>query len=129
MKNVICFLSLLFCSSCTINQTEYYAISKTQIKVYYAGETFIDYIKPNEVFILYNKSWKSKSKVKYDNLKGYIYTKSSLDYTYTTKPNVSIEKDFNSNSSIPRIINTGPRGGKYYINKNGNKTYVPRGKH
>lgn len=25
-----------------------------------------------------------------------------------------------------KTIHTGPRGGRYYINKNGNKTYVPR---
>jgi hypothetical protein len=25
-----------------------------------------------------------------------------------------------------RTIQTGPRGGHYYINKNGNKTYIPR---
>jgi len=25
-----------------------------------------------------------------------------------------------------RIIQTGPRGGKYYINANGNRTYLPR---
>jgi len=33
---------------------------------------------------------------------------------------------YNSNSSSPatRTIHTGPRGGRYYINKNGKKTYV-----
>ena len=37
--------------------------------------------------------------------------------TYTT-PSVP--------SSTTREIQTGPRGGQYYINSNGNKTYVPR---
>ena len=31
--------------------------------------------------------------------------------------------------SSNQSIQTGPKGGKYYINSNGNKTYVPRGKH
>lgn len=30
------------------------------------------------------------------------------------------------NSSGGRVIHTGPRGGKYYINSNGNKTYIKR---
>jgi hypothetical protein len=34
-------------------------------------------------------------------------------------------KSYNSNSS-GRTILTGPRGGKYYINKNGKKTYIKR---
>ena len=31
-----------------------------------------------------------------------------------------------SSSSNSKVIHTGPRGGRYYINKNGNKTYVKR---
>lgn len=31
---------------------------------------------------------------------------------------------FSSPASTNRVIQTGPRGGRYYINKNGNKTYV-----
>lgn len=34
----------------------------------------------------------------------------------------------NRSSSNTRKILTGPRGGKYYINKNGNKTYIKRNK-
>lgn len=37
----------------------------------------------------------------------------------------SENKSYNSNSS-GRTIYTGPRGGQYYINKNGNKTYIKR---
>lgn len=33
-----------------------------------------------------------------------------------------------SNNST-RTIHTGPRGGQYYINSNGNKTYVPKSKY
>jgi hypothetical protein len=34
--------------------------------------------------------------------------------------------ELNSNSSSSRTIYTGSRGGRYYINKNGNKTYVKK---
>ena len=33
---------------------------------------------------------------------------------------------YSGSSSSSRVIHTGPRGGQYYINKNGNKTYVKR---
>lgn len=33
---------------------------------------------------------------------------------------------YSSSSANGRTIHTGPRGGRYYINKNGNKTYVKR---
>lgn len=39
--------------------------------------------------------------------------------TYTTP-------SYSSSSSSNRVIQTGSRGGKYYINSNGNKTYVKR---
>jgi hypothetical protein len=43
---------------------------------------------------------------------------------YGTKP-----KDYSSESknySSDKNIQTGPKGGQYYINSNGNKTYVPK---
>jgi len=44
--------------------------------------------------------------------------------TNTSTPNTA--RPNTSNSSYDATIQTGPRGGKYYINKNGNKTYVKR---
>jgi hypothetical protein len=46
---------------------------------------------------------------------------------YGTKPADSYNSTYNygsSNYSTP--VYTGPRGGQYYINKNGNKTYISR---
>lgn len=41
------------------------------------------------------------------------------------KSSSSSEKSYNSSSSSYQIL-TGPRGGKYYINSHGNKTYIKR---
>jgi hypothetical protein len=38
----------------------------------------------------------------------------------------SYETGYNSGAGYDATIQTGSRGGKYYINKNGNKTYVKR---
>ncbi|WP_270487859.1 hypothetical protein [Butyricimonas synergistica] len=46
-------------------------------------------------------------------------TNTSSTTTKTTTPTYKSD-----NSS--RVIHTGPRGGKYYINKNGKKTYVKK---
>lgn len=43
------------------------------------------------------------------------------------KQKVKKEKNVSSGDTYNgRTIHTGPRGGKYYINKNGNKTYIKR---
>lgn len=56
---------------------------------------------------------------------------SSLKLTYTAPPkgyksqqNKSIPSSTYTSPSSGHDIKTGPRGGRYYINKNGNKTYV-----
>lgn len=53
------------------------------------------------------------------------------DYCWQHKKSTSTQYKSSSssqyNSSLSsRTIQTGPRGGKYYINKNGNKTYIKR---
>ena len=56
---------------------------------------------------------------------------------FTTKPNTNsytrkagtMPKDYSveaKNYSSGKTINTGSRGGQYYINSRGNKTYVPK---
>ena len=48
--------------------------------------------------------------------------------TYTGESG-SVARDYSSGASSSgsgRIIYTGPRGGQYYYNSNGNKTYVPK---
>lgn len=57
----------------------------------------------------------------------------SINSTYSTNFKYNINSTYNStniysssNSISDRIIYTGPRGGQYYINSNGNKTYVSK---
>ena len=40
------------------------------------------------------------------------------------KPSVKKEEENSEKTSSGQTIYTGPRGGKYYINKNGKKTYI-----
>lgn len=46
--------------------------------------------------------------------------------TTSTKKNSTSATESSSSSSEGRVIYTGPRGGKYYINSNGKKTYIKR---
>ncbi|MFI3268039.1 MAG: hypothetical protein R3Y51_04900 [Rikenellaceae bacterium] len=55
--------------------------------------------------------------------------------TGNTNPNTQVKgttaKDYSSQASnygSGKTIYTGPNGGQYYINSNGNKTYVPKQK-
>lgn len=51
------------------------------------------------------------------------------DYNKSEKSNnnkAKIEKTSTGETYNGKIVHTGPRGGKYYINKNGNKTYIKR---
>jgi hypothetical protein len=76
-------------------------------------------------------------KVRYKDEEGYVSTKVlQLDKNALTIVNnynasqrnsrPAYEGSSNYRSSPSRTIHTGPRGGKYYINKNGKKTYVKK---
>ena len=43
-----------------------------------------------------------------------------------SKSTIKSETKSSDSNSSGRTIHTGPRGGKYYINKNGNKTYIKK---
>lgn len=67
---------------------------------------------------------KTKNRIKYSNSFGEEYfilptRKRSLAKSNKAKSTYAVPK-----SAISRTIHTGPRGGKYYINSNGNKIYV-----
>lgn len=49
---------------------------------------------------------------------------SASTVTTTTKTTTTTTKTPSSTGSSSRTIHTGPRGGKYYINSSGNKTYI-----
>lgn len=54
---------------------------------------------------------------------------SKKDYNKSEKSNNSkakVEKTSTGETYNGKTVHTGPRGGKYYINKNGNKTYIKR---
>ncbi|GGG51745.1 HNH endonuclease signature motif containing protein [Bizionia arctica] len=53
------------------------------------------------------------------------YTSPSYSSPVYNKPS-NQRSNYNYSSSPTRTIYTGPRGGRYYINSNGNKTYVKR---
>ena len=46
--------------------------------------------------------------------------------TTTNKSTATPSKSSGTSVSSSRTIQTGPRGGQYYINKNGNKTYIKK---
>ena len=60
----------------------------------------------------------------YNNSKIYFYRSEcyfNLGYYYLAEIDLINSSKFNNNN----VIYTGPRGGKYYYNNNGNKTYLP----
>lgn len=66
--------------------------------------------KPRDSY--YNSSSSNYSNSSYNNSGSRTYNNSQNTYSYP------------SSYSSSRTIYTGPRGGKYYINSNGNKTYI-----
>jgi hypothetical protein len=60
------------------------------------------------------------------NPKYYDLTYRNLEFNIVSSKGGSHGNTNTSSSSYDAIIQEGSRGGKYYINKNGNKTYVPR---
>lgn len=59
---------------------------------------------------------------KIDKILGATVTSTTNTPSTTTK---TVTPSYKSDNSS-RVIHTGPRGGKYYINKNGKKTYVKK---
>ncbi len=54
----------------------------------------------------------------------YPYFKDVAGINVAVTKDLSIERKHQQRSTPARTIHTGPRGGRYYINKNGNKTYI-----
>lgn len=84
---------------------------------------------------------KVKSYTKKDGTWVQSYTKTAPNKTnwdnYSTKPNINVNTDKKGykapdyspasyNYGSGKTICTGPRGGQYYYNSKGNKTYVPK---
>jgi uncharacterized protein YgiM (DUF1202 family) len=103
-------------------------------------------VPPNSIVTILENSGQSYLKIKYDDKEGYIlasmleensipkkrstYSSSSSSSSSTSsqsKPKARSSSTYTpkKRSSYRRYI-TGPRGGCYYINSNGNKVYVSR---
>ncbi len=67
---------------------------------------------------------KSKNRIKYTDSFGEEYFILPTKKTTLTESNQTKSTYTKPKSATNRTIHTGPRGGKYYINSNGNKTYV-----
>ena len=134
MKHIIITLALAFACMFTSN---------AQIYSGYSGYSGLGSTKSSSVY-----STGSSSSVRYQS----GYTRSNGTYVqghyktnsnYTNHDNFSTRgssnpytgsvgtraRDYSSgayNYGTGRTVQTGPRGGQYYINSNGNKTYVPK---
>lgn len=83
---------------------------------------------PNQnLFYILNTTYptiKTKNRIKYSNSFGEEYFIMPTRKKSLTERNETKSKYFTSSTKSNRTIHTGPRGGKYYVNSNGNKTYV-----
>ena len=115
MKILITLLTVLFALSTNLNAQNYSFSS--------SNSTYVNgYYKSNGTYV--NGHYKTKSNAKTTD-------------NYSTKGNVNSYTGQNgykpnnysngaSNYGQGKTIKTGPRGGQYYINSKGNKTYVPK---
>lgn len=68
---------------------------------------------------------KSSTKI-YTNKSSYNLFNQFNKYNYSNSNYTVPKSNYNVTYSAPKTIYTGPRGGKYYINGNGNKTYLKK---
>lgn len=126
MKKVFLLFVLMFVSASSFAQSTVYVNGH-----YRSNGTYVNgYYKtvPNQT-VLDNYSTKGN----YNPYTGNYGTVTPYNYrSVNTLPNYSKTSydtpSYSSYSSSPvyRTVYTGPRGGNYYINSNGNKTYVRR---
>lgn len=113
MKKIILLLSLVAVS--------YFGYSQTNSDVRYQS----GYVKPSTGTYVKPHMKTEVNRTNHDNFS----TKGNTN-TYTGSSGYKA-KDYSSQSSnygSGQTIQTGPKGGQYYINSNGNKTYVPKRK-
>lgn len=102
--------------------------STTPITRIASGETF--FVRPTSAYARKKK----RRRVKYKSYRGWVsHLTYSRETTYRkwlyqrTMRSIGYDEHGNSTRKVEsRIIHTGPRGGRYYINSNGNKTYIKR---
>jgi len=122
MKNLFFLIVFFFTTALTFAQSEvwvngYTRSNGTYVQGYY--RTAPDYT--------INNNWSTVGNVNpHTGRAGTVSRSSTYSDVYYTPPTYS-----NNNYSIPtytssNIVYTGPRGGQYYYNSNGNKTYISR---
>lgn len=106
----------------------YYRVKTRLSQLSVEGYLYIDFLKYDEfavsVVTEYNKKHGGTVRLKYVAPPKYYKsqgTKAYISSDYSPSPS-------SGSSPSNHTIHTGPRGGKYYINKNGNKTYVKKKK-
>lgn len=119
----------------TINKDKFICNSITTINSKLKSEpkyngVIIELIPQKENIKVLEYSGNNYWKILYKNKIGYL----NEVLIKETKQMVLIKKSYNKHSKSTRsnykpsgkVIHTGPRGGQYYINSNGNKTYIKR---
>jgi len=105
MKKLLFILSFIFIGS--------FAYSQTYVKGYYKSNG--TYVQGHYKTLPNHTNWDNYST--YGNKNPYTYKSGTIARDYSIR---------SYNYGQGRTIYTGPRGGQYYINSNGNKTYVPK---
>ncbi|MGN8072647.1 hypothetical protein [Mucilaginibacter sp. 22184] len=139
MKKILQVLNLVCLLFCATACNTYYVASANQPISIYADRniTQVAYDVPaGTVLLLKGYARKGLTRVRYH---------SNLTWYWVDNTNLTLVPGFNpkqydqlyssyettgtatTSNGYDATIQTGPRGGKYYINKNGNKTYIKKG--
>jgi hypothetical protein len=134
LLQVLSIVCLLFCT--TACHTYYVASSDQPVSIYadnYGGQIVYD-VPAGTVLLLKGHARNGLTRVRYHlNPNWYWVSNTNLTLVPGFNPK-QYDRSYSSyetsgtaaTGGYDATIQTGPRGGKYYINKNGNKTYVKR---
>lgn len=147
MKKIIYFLLFIsFFTSCIVENNYYQVVNNNDMDIYSSsfkiGKPILKVAAGNVLHIT-KVPRKTKQRIKYNNgmkvYSGYVFNVSPYDYNDYVEPRKK-EVELPSNKNKPsspsltpsynapsRDIQTGPKGGRFYINSNGNKTYIKKG--
>lgn len=97
----------------------FFAVTGVMVK----AQTYVQgYTKSNGTYV----QGYTKSNIDNTNTNNYSTQGNSNPYTGTSGTKARDYSPSAYNYGSGQIIQMGPRGGQYYINNNGNKTYVPK---
>lgn len=122
MKNLFFLIVFFFTTALTFAQSEvwvngYYRSNGTYVQGYY--RTAPDYT--------INNNWSTVGNVNpHTGKAGTVSRSSTYSDVYYVPTTYSYSNYSTPSYTSTSTIYTGPRGGQYYINSNGNKTYISR---